>query len=471
MLVTGRKGHGKSTFCRLLANTLLTCATAFPGPEAQGSDDISQDQVNPTVCWLDLDPGQSEFSPAGQISLIHLIEPILGPPFTHAFAENFTANKLVHAHCIAASSPIDDAQYYLHCAADLQERYKTVLQNFPDCPLIINCPGWSSKGFGFELALQILQTLWRTDVVMIGSDGHEVHRALFDNATKFDRLHAVSSVESDRAMVSLRTAAELREMQMISYLHSTPLRHHYQQWLPTPIERQESWSLLFGGDDRDILGISTQGTHPPNSELLSVVLDKWILGICIVEDDEEVGEALANLHLSQTDRLPYWPIEKGEPVYRPSIANSKLLGWAYLKKIDVQHSRLELVAPLSQLGRRQALQKTESGISRLVLIRGQTDSPSWAYLESTFVEARKKRSEDAPRIGKELAKTTERKEDIELDLSELPAVYDLGATHDEKDEMDYVRKTTRGQATAAGAKAWTERPRITERRSKRQRGA
>lgn len=63
MLICGGKGVGKSVFLRYAINKLL---------------------LNyPQVRVIDLDPGQSEFTPPGCISVVSIKEPIFGPNFTH----------------------------------------------------------------------------------------------------------------------------------------------------------------------------------------------------------------------------------------------------------------------------------------------------------------------------------------------------------------------------------------------------
>ena len=59
---TGGKGVGKSTMLKYITNRLVQ-----DGP----------------VLWIDLDPGQAEFTPPGCLSCTVLKMPIIGPNFTH----------------------------------------------------------------------------------------------------------------------------------------------------------------------------------------------------------------------------------------------------------------------------------------------------------------------------------------------------------------------------------------------------
>lgn len=61
-VICGGKSAGKSTFLRYYVNKLL----------AQGP-----------ILVIDLDPGQCEFTVAGNVSATVVTEPLLGPNFTH----------------------------------------------------------------------------------------------------------------------------------------------------------------------------------------------------------------------------------------------------------------------------------------------------------------------------------------------------------------------------------------------------
>lgn len=459
IMVIGRKDSGKSTFSRILANHILTRDAANPPAPGTNPHDPS------TVCWLDLDPGQSEFSSPGQISLVQLTAPILGPPFTHAYNESFTPNRMINAHSIGATSPIDDPDYYLDCVQNLQSRYRRILQDYPGCPLIINSPGWSRKGFGLEIVLQLLQRTVRTDVVIIGQTGMQSGSDPLTGLLRFDTVHRVGPVHPG-GLMPLRTAAELREMQAISYMHAV-----LSQWTPAPVEQHESWVLSYDGDKADILGIATQVDHPPAGDMLSVVLDEWLVAICIVSHDTEVFTALSGLQRTDVENLPYWPGIKSKCSYRPAVSESNVVGWAFVAGINTESRTIELRTPLSQLGRKQALERTGWGAPRLVLIRGQTDPPGWLYLEESYAEGTKKRSkrasrEKAPALAgqKPQDRAQDAAKDIEIDPAQLPEMYDVGAEQLGDGNKDYVRKTSRGQAASAGSRQWVQRPRIVRRR-------
>ncbi|XP_056279314.1 polynucleotide 5'-hydroxyl-kinase NOL9 [Pseudoliparis swirei] len=139
ILVCGTKNVGKSTFIRTLINNLLNHTAS--------------------VDYLEGDLGQTEFTPAGCLSLSTVRGPLLGPPFTH-------------------QSPPEHMIYYGHpsCETDL-ERYLESLKSLwcrrsrtRVTPIIINTMGWV-KGFGFQLLVDMIRFLPVSHVIQLSHGG------------------------------------------------------------------------------------------------------------------------------------------------------------------------------------------------------------------------------------------------------------------------------------------------------------
>ncbi|KAK4768810.1 hypothetical protein SAY86_026960 [Trapa natans] len=112
VLVCGPKNSGKSTFSRHQLNVLL--------------------QKYKKVAFLDMDVGQTEFTPPGVLSL-----------------------------CIIENSSRDPGKY-LQCVYALYDYYRDELcksesskSSMVELPLIVNTPGWI-KGSGYEVLVKIL---------------------------------------------------------------------------------------------------------------------------------------------------------------------------------------------------------------------------------------------------------------------------------------------------------------------------
>ncbi|VDK30752.1 unnamed protein product [Dibothriocephalus latus] len=117
ILLCGPKNVGKSTYMRYLVNRLVTSTT------------------KEAVAVLDCDVGQTEFTPAGMMSLSLISKPLLGPPFTHPLG---TASR----RCFFGDlTPSTNPTFYVQCLRYVFDAYKQF--ESLNCPLLINTMGWT----------------------------------------------------------------------------------------------------------------------------------------------------------------------------------------------------------------------------------------------------------------------------------------------------------------------------------------
>ncbi|XP_067826270.1 polynucleotide 5'-hydroxyl-kinase NOL9 [Heptranchias perlo] len=135
ILVCGGKNVGKSTFNRHLLNSLLNHI--------------------PCVEFLELDLGQTEFSPPGCMALHLVTEPTLSPPYMH----QCEPRKMVYYGDVSCERDLDR---YVEAAKYLYMGYKK------ETPLVINTMGWV-KGFGLSILIDLIRLLAPTHVVQLGT--------------------------------------------------------------------------------------------------------------------------------------------------------------------------------------------------------------------------------------------------------------------------------------------------------------
>ncbi len=277
IMVCGPKGTGKSTFSRLMLNKLLS--------NASQERRLSQGSIDDGVALLDLDPGQPEFSPPGELSLVHLHSVVLGPPFTHPVARSTYGNHLIRAHHVAATSPKDDPDHYMACALDLMSHYRRLLQRNPTCSLIVNCSGWI-YGSGLEVLTELILQLGITDVVYMSEAGPpEVVEELV-GATKKARL-PFHMLPSQPSKYVIRSASDLRAMQSLSYFHLVPSGKGHMSWDHRPITNMVPWTVRYAGPDQGIVGIMVLGERQ-DPDYLAEILDGALVGVVAVEDDSAI---------------------------------------------------------------------------------------------------------------------------------------------------------------------------------------
>ena len=371
-----------------------------------------------TVALLDLDPGQPEYSPPGELSLIRLQSYNLGPPFTHPAVSG--DDQVIKAHHFGYLSSKDDPQHYYSCALDLFSHYRRMTTNQGSCPLIVNCSGWI-QGSGLELLINFMHNLDLTDVIYMSTSGPaEVVDVLKEAATRTNTpLHQLSSQASE---VSTRTAADLRMMQTLSYFHLDEPESGNLRWNPYPLVNILPLVVHYAGPRQDILGVMLLGDEQ-NPEFFDSILEGCVVSITVVEDDsaislgrihndgreekgldtgnepldEEVAQNIDDLNgdarheyssLPRTPTgIPYIPA-KHLTVGPLPPTTSYSLGQALIRGIDIQTQAFHLLTPVPAFH----LVGTHTYPKRkIVLVRGRLDTPTWAFAEQIDFERERSR--------------------------------------------------------------------------------
>uniref|UniRef100_A0AAV2LZ97 Polynucleotide 5'-hydroxyl-kinase NOL9 n=1 Tax=Knipowitschia caucasica TaxID=637954 RepID=A0AAV2LZ97_KNICA len=272
ILVCGAKNVGKSTFIRILTNTLLNHT---------GS-----------VEYLEGDLGQTEFTPPGCLCLTTVSEPLLGPPFTH----QCTPEHMIY---YGQSSCESDLDRYLEALKCLWHR----LPQSREGPLIINTMGWV-KGFGLQLLVDMLRFFPVTHVVQLGyggtqqcpsltseflrtAQGYQTHppaQSALDDITEsssLPRTFVHLPVQSEFEGVGTQGKAkhqrtnELRELSLLSYLS------RLQSPDPGPVRPLHSLTPYQVPHSAVALGV-LHCTVPP-SHMLHAANGSLVALCCVVE--------------------------------------------------------------------------------------------------------------------------------------------------------------------------------------------
>lgn len=389
ILVLGAKSAGKSTFTRLICNAFTTMTAGN------------------RCLYLDLDPGQPEFGPPGQVSLVEVTVPILGPPFSHSATTNSLDFRLLRSHTIAATTYKDDPGHYLRCVKDLVQHVHR--QDPGNVSIIINSCGWVN-GLGANITMETISVLNRCnlDIVILepvdGSLIDSLHTSC--SSARFHRL------PRRHPRPSARTPAEVRTMHTMAYFHH---RHDqgisHSKWLGKPICSWRPYTISYDHADSIIFAVMSYGPFL-NPAFLAEVLEGSIVAVVKAQDrafDAEASrhnvhrrpsigdEARGEYPQYTSEGIPYisqtscGPLD---PMYSESV------GLALVRGIDVEGKKLHLVTPVPRA-------QLEAGKDeRIVLVRGAFDPPGWAYLEDLYLDGDADRNgiEDRPWVsGKEMA--------------------------------------------------------------------
>jgi polynucleotide 5'-hydroxyl-kinase GRC3/NOL9 len=418
VLMCGPKGSGKSTFGRYLLNHLLS-----PAPQTEGGYSSPDG-----VAFLDLDPGQPEFSPMGQVYLAHLREPVFGPPFSHPMLESSGNGNIVRAHHIGASSPKEDPDHYVMAAMNLMDHYRSLLATYPQCPLIINFPGWIF-GLGLEVAMWLVRSLGLSDVVYMSEKGPSEVVEPLGHAAAEARV-PLTILPSQPIDFVTRSSAQLRSMQMQSYFHMSQAEGCQNLvWSEMPLVYNKPILVDYAGPQQGILGIMVLGNRQ-DPDLLHDILEGAIVSIVAVEninafsafsnkegrttvegneadaaegvmpEDQDQDDVDEDIDMSDVTGMSHSHVDRLKALLEPNIIRtsreelpyllfgagsctplepkgSHSLGLALVRVIHTSSRKLELVTPIPSAKIREALKQGQG----LVIVRGQLDNPNWAISE------------------------------------------------------------------------------------------
>lgn len=383
-IITGPKSAGKSTFGRLLANQLLT-------------DERSGKPQHSGIAILDLDPGQPEHGPPGQISLVRITEPVLSPSFCRTLPESVPGSGrfIVRSHTLAAVSPSSDPDLYLSAVADLVTHYRN---RFASLPLVVNTPGWV-QGTGLDLLVSLIEIAKPTHVMYMAPGPLDVIETL---QASF-RSGKIALLPSQTSQYTSRTAAHLRTMQTLSYFHSET-RAGVQTWNPEPLSTVSPWCVRYSGPSPGIIGIMCYDFQAP-PDILADAINGTIFAIVEIESNMAIqpnknrgADNLSNFDDTGLEETTLRSIKKtGDPLIAttpeeiPVVQSgvtldprySQTIGLALLRGIDTENHVLQLLSPVTGERINQVIEKG----GKIALVSGRFDPPGWAYTEDLYYQS------------------------------------------------------------------------------------
>ncbi|XP_071495450.1 polynucleotide 5'-hydroxyl-kinase NOL9-like [Diadema antillarum] len=157
VMFAGAKNSGKSTCIRYIINNL----------QNRGQD----------VCYLECDPGQTEFTAPAILSLHVVRQPLIGPPFTHQ-------NVPIKAYFLGVVNVAEHADRFLEMISVLFAEYK---EKFSHLPLFINTMGWV-EGLGLRLLKEVARITQPTHMVQMDPQEQPVSLLQKDDGDGFFQL-------------------------------------------------------------------------------------------------------------------------------------------------------------------------------------------------------------------------------------------------------------------------------------------
>ncbi|GMS96149.1 hypothetical protein PENTCL1PPCAC_18324, partial [Pristionchus entomophagus] len=306
VVITGCKGVGKSTFSRKLVNYIW----------GNGRE----------IYYMDLDIGQSEFTPPGIISCTRVTKPILDLPFNHqeVFFENafFVGNITVKE---------DDEKRYISAVDALYDKYLEISP--PKSTLIINTMGWIEQ-FGRHVLDHVCQKIYPRYVLRISgaydqpSPMYQLPLSLASNLRQVTVGWRPGHLRGESPL----SAANLRELTTISY---------FAKCLPEsrPVLSAIVEAVPFQIDFSSLCIILPPGHRSLPDKAVFSALNLSIVALCSIGDCK-LNKATRRRMLG-SDKLPWLVLST------PNTPPTRVMGYGIIRGADMETRRLYVISPLS----------------------------------------------------------------------------------------------------------------------------
>ncbi|MCL7046667.1 hypothetical protein MKW94_013327 [Papaver nudicaule] len=206
-LICGPKNSGKTTFSRILLNTLL------------------QNQRYDKVAYLDTDVGQPEFTPPGCLALTiierqtpDLTIPCLKTPERSIFYGDTSSKRDPQTYLNNVFSLYDYFQKEFYASNESGKKAK------PEVPLVINTPGWV-KGNGYDALVEMLRYIAPTHMVQVRTSVESKNLPAGAFWLEEDQELSVSLIEIasarrdayNRSVLIRKDASLIRDLKIFAY--------------------------------------------------------------------------------------------------------------------------------------------------------------------------------------------------------------------------------------------------------------
>lgn len=342
VFVLGAKNCGKSTFTKTLLNNVVLA-------------------TEKEVAYLDMDPGQSEFSVPWTLSLTVHSEPCFQP----FLPKENEKNRFCY---YGFNSPAELPDHYVRCCKFLFKHYE---QNFKPqgIPLVINTPGWI-RGFGKELLIEIT-SIFNPLLLVYLTHNNSVNLQNFepdefeaqdnpDDEVLADLTYQDLSVLRGTRRASKFSAALLRIHNKLLYFHRLASKFDFSQhtlaYLPLKLSYTEKLAAIC------VLAVEQKDLNPPDVLLL---VEASIMALCLIHPS-----AFPNVSASSP------PYMNGDDFTSIDLSKTEFAGLCMVHSVNTKDRYLNLYLPGNY---REISAKIERFLAKgykLVLVRGDGELPA-----------------------------------------------------------------------------------------------
>ena len=192
LMAIGGKNTGKSTLCANLLSYMLS-------------------STEQSVVYMELDPGQSDYSAPYCLSLCL--------KKSRSLAFDSTACDVISTQYYGYTSPIEAPSRYLAIVRKLYDEYESNKYAAKGYPLIVNTPGWI-KGFGQEILQSISHIVEPTNLALLTKSFSSEfnHSDAFLDGLQYEEVEYLPAVTSTSTANSV-APSKIRNLKSLMYFH------------------------------------------------------------------------------------------------------------------------------------------------------------------------------------------------------------------------------------------------------------
>lgn len=390
IMIIGNKNTGKSTFCKSLINELLLT------------------NPNRPVSYLEIDPGQSEYSTPYALSLSEIVQAQFGLVALPHKNNNIVKSRV--EHYFGFTSAVNAPTRYVEIIEELFNHYQTKFSQRNH--LIINTPGWV-KGYGKELLNQITKIINPDKLILLSNNLNQEYP---DNANILQDLTYQSlSIIPGVYQLSKYSAPQIRTINKLLYFHQTTTTgtFNFNDHLLDSSPLKISYACGNSPNNPGIYS-TTIINHNIDNEFshrdLCSLVEVSIYGIYLIKSNGSTKFDEMSCFRRDDGNSPFYlnPDDFDNLLSNETIT-SKFIGLIMVHSINPNDHYMNIYAPDIIINRLRKVLSTNSNQTndyKLIMIRGEGDIPNCEMLYPEFIN---KKIDYLKLIKKRKAATTSRK--------------------------------------------------------------
>lgn len=369
IIVVGGKNSGKSTMLRILQETFMNKTIL--------NDDGTTFKSQDDILYMDLDPGQPEYSDPECISLTQ-ISPTRIPSLGQHLGQ--TSYTKLQQHYYGSSSPQDEPSLYLEQINDLMKFFE---ERESMGTTLLNLPGWI-KGFGMTIVNSVVRLFKPTHIICIDPSKLDSELQIpteFSNPFQVNYkpiIYNINSISVDTKIMQNYqprfNAIQIRTIKMLMTLHRMQsvvldqLRYDF-----TPLLSQRPTRISFGSG----YGISGMQFQQDIGDLgddnIKGALEGTVVGLLLRREWVDIDEKI----MTAVDSDGKFPIIKE----KIKASNLTYYSIALIHSINIEKKFINLYIPQANLDKiiekTKAIRKKSEDNCRYswFMSRGKSDTP------------------------------------------------------------------------------------------------